>query len=111
MNGYQQIANEIEIITNRVLSVMPDTETIYLFGSHAYGIPREDSDIDIYVVIPDSVQRNPLEVSADIRMKLPRGFRFPLDLLVGKSSVFLRRSQGATLQKVIAESGVKLYER
>jgi predicted nucleotidyltransferase len=107
--SYQQIANEVAIITNHVLSVVPDTVAIYLFGSHAYGTPHEDSDIDIYVVIPDNTPRNPLEVSADIRLKLPRGFRLPLDLMVGKASVFSRRSQGATLQKVIAESGLKLY--
>jgi predicted nucleotidyltransferase len=30
-----------------------ETDSIYLFGSHAYGTPTADSDFDLYVVIPD----------------------------------------------------------
>ncbi|MBI4603401.1 MAG: nucleotidyltransferase domain-containing protein [Planctomycetes bacterium] len=29
-------------------------EQIWLFGSHAWGTPREDSDLDILVVVPQS---------------------------------------------------------
>lgn len=34
--------------------------TIYLFGSYAYGQPHRDSDFDLYVIIPDDSLR-PLE--------------------------------------------------
>ena len=32
-------------------------EEIYLFGSHAWGIPHEDSDVDLMVIIPESAER------------------------------------------------------
>ena len=54
-----------EIIRNTV-----DPEGIYLFGSFAYGEPREDSDYDIYVVDVgtgdcDSVSASRLESKYD----------------------------------------------
>ncbi len=27
---------------------------IYLFGSHAWGKPNEDSDVDLFVIVPNS---------------------------------------------------------
>ncbi|MDD4591431.1 MAG: nucleotidyltransferase domain-containing protein [Parabacteroides sp.] len=30
-----------------------NADKIYLFGSYAYGKPHEDSDFDLYAVIPD----------------------------------------------------------
>jgi hypothetical protein len=35
--------------------------------------------------------------------------QFPMDLMVGKSSVFNRRKEAPTLQKTIARQGVLLY--
>ena len=29
-------------------------DEIYLFGSHAWGTPHEDSDIDLMVIVPSS---------------------------------------------------------
>ncbi len=31
-----------------------DTEKIYLFGSYAYGVPTQNSDFDLCVIIPDN---------------------------------------------------------
>ena len=39
-----------------------ETEAIYLFGSYAYGIPGEDSDFYLYIVIPDDSIR-PIEAA------------------------------------------------
>ena len=44
-------------------------EKIILFGSHAYGDPDEDSDVDLLVVMPHSEPS--VQVAADIRMMLP----------------------------------------
>jgi predicted nucleotidyltransferase len=33
-------------------------EQIYLFGSHAWGTPHEDSDVDLLVIVPDSDERS-----------------------------------------------------
>ncbi len=29
-------------------------EAIYLFGSHAWGVPTDDSDVDLFVIGPES---------------------------------------------------------
>jgi len=61
----QKVRKELDIIKDGILKTVP-AEAIYLFGSYAYGTPHENSDIDIYVVIPDTVQENPLNVGAEI---------------------------------------------
>jgi len=104
----QNIKKELDIIKESVLKTVP-AEAIYLFGSYAYGTPDKDSDFDIYVVIPDAVQGNPLDISADIMTGLYKKIKTPLDLMVGKSSVFNSRKEAPTLQKTIARQGVLLY--
>jgi predicted nucleotidyltransferase len=54
-----------------------DPERIILFGSHAYGTPHDDSDVDILVVMPT---RNEIDQATRIdRVVDPC---FPLDLIV-----------------------------
>src|SRR5437764_2261708 len=52
-------------------------DKIILFGSHAYGTPHADSDVDILVVMP---ARNTINQAARIRWELPAPF--PMDLIV-----------------------------
>ena len=77
----EAIQRELEIIKEGILQTVPETEAIYLFGSYAYGTPHKDSDLDIYVVVPDSLEGNPLDVGVDIRMKLFGKMRMPMDNL------------------------------
>jgi predicted nucleotidyltransferase len=55
MKPYQnpKIQKKLEAIKDAVLHVVPNTEAIYLFGSYANGTPQDDSDLDIYVIVPD----------------------------------------------------------
>lgn len=87
-----------------------DVEKIYLFGSHAYGTPTEDSDYDICVVIPDDSIR-PAEAIKMIRRALFPIQQVPLDVIVYKASSFKDRQLGASLERKIAREGVLLYER
>ena len=41
---------KLDTITKIIADTVP-VETIYLFGSHAYGTPHKDSDLDLYVVL------------------------------------------------------------
>ena len=104
----QHIQKELDIIKENVLKTVP-VEAIYLFGSYAYGNPTKNSDLDIYVVIPDSIEKNPLIVNAEILNNLYKKVKTPFDLLVGKSSTFNERKNGPTLQKTIAKRGVLLH--
>jgi len=64
----KKIQEELDIIKESVLKTVP-AEAIYLFGSHAYGVPNDTSDFDIYVVVPDNAT-DLSELKADIRMDL-----------------------------------------
>jgi predicted nucleotidyltransferase len=35
-----------------------EPEEIYLFGSHAWGTPTDDSDVDLMVIVRDSTERS-----------------------------------------------------
>jgi predicted nucleotidyltransferase len=103
----QHIQRELDIIKDGILETVP-AEAIYLFGSYAYGTPGEDSDLDIYVVVPD-MDIDLVDLRGAIRKHLWKKKTMPMDLLVGKSSVFNRRKQGLTLENLIAQNGVQLY--
>jgi len=103
----QRIQEELDIIKESVLKVVP-AEAIYLFGSYAYGTPDEDSDFDIYVVVPDYTT-DLSELKADIRMDLWRKKSRPLDILMGRSSVFNRRKEGPTMEQIVSRDGVRLH--
>ena len=105
----EHIAQQLELIKTGILETVP-VEAIYLFGSHAYGTAHEDSDLDIYVVVPDDVQENPIDIGVEIYRNLRHAaIDLPMDLAVTKSSVFARRKEGATMQKEIARRGVRLH--
>src|SRR6266851_4708537 len=52
-------------------------DKIILFGSHAYGTPHADSDVDILVIMP---AKNQHDQAARIRREVPAPF--PMDLIV-----------------------------
>src|SRR5205807_3781957 len=56
-------------------------DKIILFGSHAYGTPHADSDVDILVIMPS---RNQFDQAFKIRLAVPAPF--PMDLIVRKPS-------------------------
>ncbi len=47
-----------------------DPEAIYLFGSHAWGEPDEDSDVDLMVIVDEEDARERFEKS--VRKVRPR---------------------------------------
>ena len=53
-------------------------EKIILFGSHAWGNPGDDSDVDLLVIL--SYQGKPWRTASAIRERLQ--VRFPLDIMV-----------------------------
>jgi predicted nucleotidyltransferase len=102
-----KVQNQIDLIRDSVLQIVP-AEAIYLFGSYAYGTPVDDSDLDIYVVVPDDTV-DLTERYADIRGLICEKKTVSLDLLITRSSVFNRRKNAPTLERVIAEKGTVLY--
>jgi predicted nucleotidyltransferase len=91
---------------------VPDTEAIYLFGSYAYGTPHEYSDLDVYVVVPDSVGMRQLDIVDEITGLLSdKKLYFPCDMIVQYSNVYERIKHEPTIARVVGKRGVKLYGR
>jgi predicted nucleotidyltransferase len=55
-------------------------EAIYLFGSHAWGEPTHDSDVDFFVVVHESDER-PVKRAQRAHIALI-GLNFPKDVIV-----------------------------
>lgn len=102
-----QVSHELENIKQMILDSV-EANAIYLFGSHANGIPTEDSDYDLYVVIPDDGVR-PLEAMQLIGNAIYKNQKKPIDILVSRASVFNQRKRLPTIEKTVVRDGVMLY--
>jgi predicted nucleotidyltransferase len=82
-------------------------EKIILFGSHAYGTPTPESDVDLLVVM--DYEEPPLGQS--FKMKVELGLVTPLDLLVRTPAEVARRvAEGDMFMRLIVERGKVMYE-
>ncbi|MGI8687299.1 MAG: nucleotidyltransferase domain-containing protein [Thermomicrobiales bacterium] len=83
-------------------------EQIILFGSHAWGIPDEKSDVDVVVIVPESDLSPHLRAARAYRAL--RGLPIPIEVRVRTHSEFERyRSVPASLEHQISEEGKRLY--
>jgi uncharacterized protein len=83
-------------------------EEIYLFGSHAWGVPNEDSDVDVMVIVPNSDER---PIRRDQRAQHCLG-RLPVsaDVLVRtREEVNRYKHLHASLFHQVINQGRKLY--
>jgi len=81
---------------------------IILFGSYAYGTPTEDSDVDLFIIMPRTRERGE-RMSLRIRHAVPRNF--PLDLLVRTPAEVVKRLRwGDCFVREVVEKGKVLYE-
>ena len=81
---------------------------VILFGSHAYGTPKEYSDVDLLVVmpVPNSEAR---QQASEIRERIPR--RFSMDLIVrSPEEIVYRISHNDWFFREVTEKGEVLYE-
>jgi predicted nucleotidyltransferase len=82
-------------------------EKIILFGSHAYGKPHADSDVDILVIMP---ARN--EIDQAVRIDRAVDPLFPLDLIVcTPKNIAWRLKEGDFFLREIMTKGKVLYEQ
>ena len=97
----------LEEITRRLVDEF-QPEEIILFGSHAWGTPDDDSDIDLYVVVPSSDEAEVVrEARAHRRLS---GLRTPKDVLVRTRAEYDRfRRVRASLEWRIAQEGRPLH--
>ena len=103
---------EIPKIRDMILETLgDDCEKIILFGSYAYGTPREESDIDIYAVLKDG-SKKPILALQDINIGFVKHKYYEdVDVLANYKSRFEWRSKQLTIERTIASKGVVLYAR
>jgi len=90
------------------ISSLTEVLEIYLFGSYAYGEPKDNSDIDLMVVIDD--KRDVFKTAFKIQRALANRV-VPLDVLVNNESAFYEAAKEVTLQAHVKNEGILLYER
>ena len=96
-------------ITERLVDEF-QPEEIILFGSHAWGTPDKDSDLDLLVIVSDS-DLSPVRRAIRAHRRL-QGMNVSKDILVRtRAEVERYRHVQASLESQIFEKGSVLYER
>jgi uncharacterized protein len=94
-------------ITDRLVAEF-NPERIILFGSHAWGNPHADSDLDILIVVNSSDA--PPTKRATRAYRCLQGIKAPIEVIVSTNKELERyRSVPASMTKKILERGVTIY--
>jgi predicted nucleotidyltransferase len=109
------VSTQTASVTPQIIRALSDEivakfqpQKIILFGSHAYGTPSTDSDVDLLVLM-DTPLRNRQQA---VQIALAIDYHFGLDLLVRNPQEFERRiALGDFFLRDIATKGKVLYER
>lgn len=101
------IKDDLDAIVGRIGAILPEA-LVYLFGSHATGDQRDDSDIDLCVVVPE-FREGQLETMFSIRKAIRGATKRPIDVLAFRKDDFEDRARlRSTIQHVITHRGVLL---
>ena len=98
----------INEITKRLVKAY-NPLAIYLFGSHAWGTPQENSDIDFFIIVENSNLDSAERIRVGLRVITD--LKLPVDILVyTKNEVDDRKTHPSTLAHKVITKGLKLYE-
>ena len=97
----------VEEITKRVVEEIKPKK-LFLFGSMAWGVLKENSDLDLMVIVSEG-QESLRSIKQRIRKSLKDIF-IPIDIIVEPISLFERRRHiYASLECQVSERGINLY--
>ena len=104
-------ANDFETIKNIVIAAVPSVASIFLFGSYAKGTAREQSDIDIAVLLEDEPgwrERNSIlnRLYGDTATK-----GYNVDFLLKRVDKFNDDSSLPTMSRIILREGRLLWTK
>jgi len=98
----KQIRNYCDAVARRF-----HPQKIVLFGSHAYGRPTRDSDVDLLVVLPFRGS----DVAKAIEIRSAFDAPFPMDLLVRKPGIIAARLKERDMFiELVMNQGRVIYE-
>jgi predicted nucleotidyltransferase len=103
-----KVQEQIDKIKDIIVQTIP-VEQVYLFGSYAYGTPRDDSDLDFYVVMKDDAPYQEIDAEGILNIAVSGKKSMATDILVIKKARFDYRRSAATLSREVATRGVLLY--
>ena len=102
------IEGKLKNVTDRIIEVF-NPDRIIIFGSHVYGHPTPDSDVDLLIIM-DSDERPAARATQVSKALRPRPF--PMDILVRTPEEIQRRLEiGDYFIREVLEQGMVLYER
>ncbi len=103
-----RLTRDLTAEINRRLVAEFDPDQIILFGSHAWGVPGQDSDVDLLVIVPETDERPTARAVRAHRCL--RGIPLPMDLIVRSRDEMARFSRvSASLEAEILDRGKVLY--
>ncbi|WP_427910006.1 nucleotidyltransferase domain-containing protein [Pelotomaculum propionicicum] len=104
----KRIRDELNILKDIIVDTVP-VEQIFLFGSYINGTPHADSDLDIYVVIPENTDIREIDAMKLIHRAIRDKKTMPVDVIVSKRNKFNQRKSTPTIERQIAQEGLLLY--
>ncbi|MDD3898070.1 MAG: nucleotidyltransferase domain-containing protein, partial [Syntrophomonadaceae bacterium] len=104
----KRIQDELNVLKDIIVNTIP-VEQIILFGSYANGIPHIDSDLDIYVVMPEDADIREIDAMRLIYRAIRDKKTMPVDVIVSKTNKFNQRKSTPTIERQIAQEGIVLY--
>lgn len=99
------------LLTKRITSTIVNIvkpKKIFLFGSHAMGGATLDSDIDIMVIVDDSVS-DVRDLARRLHLGLNAVLTVPCDIVVENESVFEQRRELPGFERTVVRTGRVLY--
>jgi predicted nucleotidyltransferase len=102
------IQHELDTLTELIIKAVP-VEQIYLFGSYAYGVPNQYSDLDLYVILKDDYPHRDLDAGLQIAMAIAPKKSMPVDIITKKKKDFLNRLNDFTLERKVNREGLRIY--
>ncbi|MDP3914117.1 MAG: nucleotidyltransferase domain-containing protein [Bacteroidota bacterium] len=105
-----------ETVKNEIIEFLRpiDPERVILFGSYAYGIPDEDSDIDLYIVTKENIIPETFEENLQIKKRVYQALgkfrkKYASDLIVHTMPVHKKFIElGSSFSKEIMQKGIIL---
>ncbi|MCL4517213.1 MAG: nucleotidyltransferase domain-containing protein [Firmicutes bacterium] len=104
----KRIQDELNILKDIIVDTVP-VEQIFLFGSYAGGTPHADSDLDIYVVMPEDAGIREIDAMRLIRKAIRDKKTMPVDVMVGKKDKFNQLKSAPSIERQIVREGMVLY--
>jgi Nucleotidyltransferase domain. len=77
----KRIQDELNILKDIIVETVP-VEQIFLFGSYANGTPHVDSDLDLFVVMPENADIREIDAMRLIHKAIRDKKTMPVDVIV-----------------------------